>query len=68
MSTPENPDRHRDRHNIQTDERGQDQPTDKSRAQQVTHGEEAEREAKEEAGRRRKAASHGSTQRHRLQK
>ena len=28
-------------HGIRPDERGQDQPTDKTRAQQVTHGEEA---------------------------
>jgi hypothetical protein len=34
---------------IRPDERGQDQPTDKTRAQQVTHGEEAGRKAQRDS-------------------
>ena len=34
---------------IRPDERGQDQPTDKTRAQQVTHGEEAGRKAQQDS-------------------
>jgi len=37
---PRNPGRESDRHGIHKDDRGQDQPADKSRAQRVTHGED----------------------------
>jgi hypothetical protein len=61
MSTSENPGR--DRHGIHKDDRGQDQPADKSRAQHVTHGEdvpEGQKRLENRPGKRAKAiGSHG---------
>jgi hypothetical protein len=47
MSTPQT--RREPDHGIHPDERGQDQPADKARAQQITRGEEAGRKAQRDS-------------------